>query len=82
MKNATYEVTIARNEERELRYLITRDVRGGICGPFSPAMPCEGMSLPMIEDELRRHGYERVGQWQPVNACDGLRLSARLEKVR
>ena len=81
MSNPTYSAHISPDENGAPTMIVRRAIPGGIDGPFSPAMPVEGLSLAQIEDELNSHGYALAESWTTVKAYDGLRLSAELIRL-
>jgi hypothetical protein len=76
-RDVTYTATISRDDEGgRITLLLTKDVRAGVCGPFSE--PAEVADVAAAERWLTGHGFQLAEGWRFTSACTGLWLQAEV----
>lgn len=78
MTDVTYTAHIAPDEDGVAYFWVNRAIPGGVDGPFTSPMPCAGMTLAQITEELAKHRYTLIESWQVTQGFDGIRLSAKV----
>lgn len=80
-KDVTYTAHVGANIDGELTLIVRRAIPAGVDGPVGVELPVEGMTLPQIEGELRRHGYALAEPWKTAATFAGLKLTAELYRL-